>query len=51
MKKVKEVNDLVEWKALFRTICKVQGKFYKVIIDGGITDNLVSTEVIERLNL
>ena len=51
LKKVKSVNEPAQQKALFRTICKVQGKFYKVIIDGGITDNLVSTEVIERLNL
>ena len=29
----------------------MQGKCYKVIIDGGSTDNLVSTEVIEKLKL
>ena len=35
---------------MFRIVCKVQGKCCNVIIDGGSTDNLVSTEVIEKLN-
>ena len=50
-KQVKEVDEPAEWKALFRTVCKVQGKCYKVIIDGGRIDNLVSIEVIKKLNL
>ena len=36
---------------MFRIVCKVQGKCCKVIIDGGSIDNLVYTEVIEKLNL
>ena len=39
----KEATKPPQQKALFRTICKVQGKCSKVIIDGGSTDNLVST--------
>ena len=51
LKKVKEVDEHAQQKAFFRTICKVKGKCCKIIIDGGSTDNLVSTEVIEKLNL
>lgn len=51
LKRFKEVDEPAKWKALFRTICKVQGKCSKVIIDGGSTDNLVSTKVIKNLNL
>ena len=51
LKPVKEADETPQRKALFRTVCKVQGKCYKVIIDGGSTDNLVSTKVIEKLNL
>ena len=51
LKLVKEVDEPPQWKALFKTICKVQGKCCKVIIDGGSTNNLVSTELIENLNL
>ena len=36
---------------MFRTVCKVQGKCCKVIIDGQSIDNLVSTKVIEKLKL
>ena len=36
---------------MFRKVCKVQGKCYKVIINGGSTHNLVSRKVIEKLNL
>ena len=43
LKLVKEVDEPPQRKALFRTICKVQGKCCKVIIDGGSTNNLVST--------
>ena len=51
LKKVKEADEPAHRKVLFRTVCKVQGKCCKVIIDGGSTDNLVSIEVIEKLNL
>ncbi|XP_059075260.1 uncharacterized protein LOC131875213 [Cryptomeria japonica] len=38
-------------KSLFRTTCKSQGKCCKVVIDYGSTDNLVSMEMVEKLNL
>ena len=51
LKQVKEVDEPPQQKALFKTVCKVQGKCCKVIIDGGSTNNLVSIEVIEKLKL
>ena len=51
LKQVKEVDEPPHRTALLRIVCKVQGKSCKVIIDGGSTDNLVSIEVIEKLNL
>ena len=36
---------------LFRTVCKVKGKCCQLVIDSGSTDNLVSNEVVEKLNL
>ena len=50
LKQVKEANGPAQHKELFRIVCKVQGKCCKVIVDGGSTNNLVSTEVIERFN-
>eukprot|EP00253_Pinus_taeda_P033677 PITA_33677 len=38
-------------KALFKTICKSQGKCCKMIIDSESTDNLVSTKMVEKLGL
>ena len=32
-------------------MCRVQGKCFQLGIDSGSTDNLVSTEVVEKLNL
>eukprot|EP00253_Pinus_taeda_P016787 PITA_16787 len=51
---LKPVDERIEQrqrKALFRTICKSQGKCCKMIIDSGSTDNLVSTEMVEKLGL
>ena len=36
---------------LFRTNFKSKGKCGKLIIDCGINDNLVSTEMVKKLNL
>jgi len=36
---------------LFRTTCKTKDKVCKVIIDSGSTDNLVSTDMVEKLEL
>ena len=49
LKHVKGVDEHPLRKALFRIVCKIQGKCCKVIIDVGSTDNLVSKEVIEKL--
>jgi hypothetical protein len=51
LKPEKEVVKSSQRKALFRTACKVQGKCCKVVIDNGSTDNIVSTEMVEKLNL
>ena len=36
---------------MFRTCCKFGGKIYKVIVDGGSTDNLVAKEMVQKLGL
>lgn len=51
IKSEKEVTEPPQRKTLFRTVCKVQGKCCQMIIDSGSTDNLVSTEVVEKLKL
>ena len=47
----KESAEPIERKALFRTMCKVKGKFCKMVIDSGSTENIVSIEMVEKLNL
>eukprot|EP00253_Pinus_taeda_P009524 PITA_09524 len=51
LKVAKEVVELAQRKTLFRIVCKVQGKCYQMVIDSGNPDNLVSTEVVEKLKL
>ena len=51
LKPTKEVAETTQRKALFRTVCKSHGKCCKVIIDSGSTDNLVATEMVEKLGL
>eukprot|EP00253_Pinus_taeda_P031584 PITA_31584 len=51
LKPVDESVEQTQQKALFRTVCKSQGKCCKMIIDSGSTDNLVSTEMVEKLGL
>ena len=51
LKQAKEVVELTQRKALFQTVCKSHGKCYKLIIDSGRTDNLVATEMVEKLGL
>jgi hypothetical protein len=50
-KKKKEAKELEQQKKVFKTKCKVQGKCCNLIIDGGSRENLVSTEVMNKLNL
>eukprot|EP00253_Pinus_taeda_P028052 PITA_28052 len=51
LKPAKEVAEPDQRKALFRTICKSQGKCCKLIIDSGSTDNLVALEMVEKMGL
>lgn len=45
------MDEQTQWKALFRTICKSHGKCCKLMIDSGSTDNLVGTEMVQKLGL
>jgi hypothetical protein len=47
----KEVEDSAQRTRLFRTACKTKDWVCKVIVDSGSTDNLVSTEMVEKLEL
>jgi len=38
-------------RALFRINCKRKGKICKVVIDSGSTDNMVSREMVDKLNI
>lgn len=51
LKPVKEITEQTQRKALFMTICKSRGKCCKLNINSGSTDNLVSTEMVEKLEL
>eukprot|EP00253_Pinus_taeda_P013177 PITA_13177 len=51
LKPSKEKAEQTQRKALFRTVCKSQGKCCKLIIDSGSTDNLIATEMVEKLGL
>eukprot|EP00253_Pinus_taeda_P036563 PITA_36563 len=51
LKPAKEIAEPPQRMALFRTMCKVQGKCCQMIIDSGNTNNLVSTEVVDKLKL
>lgn len=51
---LKSSNEIVEpsqRKTLFRTMCKVQGKCYQMIIDSGKTNKFFSIEVVGKLKL
>jgi hypothetical protein len=48
---VKEVDNSVQRSRLFRTACTAKDRKCQVIIDSGSTDNLVSTEMVEKLEL
>jgi hypothetical protein len=51
LKPEKEVDSSAQRCRLFRTTCKTKGWKCKVIVDSGSTDNLVSTEMVEKLEL
>jgi hypothetical protein len=46
-----EVENPMKRNSLFRTACKTKDRVCKVIINSGSTDNLVSTEMVEKLEL
>jgi hypothetical protein len=47
----KEVESSVQRNRLFRTACKAKDWKCKVIVDNGSMDNIVSTEMVEKLEL
>jgi hypothetical protein len=47
----KEVESSVQRTRLFRTSCKTKDRVCKVIVDSGSTDNLVSMEMVEKLEM
>ena len=51
VKTEKKVHEPSKRKSMFRTEFKSQGKCGKMVIDSGSKDNLVSTEMVEKLGL
>jgi hypothetical protein len=51
LKPEKEVDSSAQRCRLFRTTCKTKGWKCKVIVDSGSTDNLVSTKMVEKLEM
>jgi hypothetical protein len=47
----KEVENIVQRNSIFQTACKTKDRVCKVIVDSGSTDNLISTEIIEEMEL
>ena len=47
----KVIDESVQRRSLFKIVCKVEGKCCKLIVDSGSTDNLVSTDMVDKLNL
>jgi hypothetical protein len=47
----KEVEDTAQRNRLFRTTCKTKDRKCKVIVDSESIDNLISTEMVEKLEL
>jgi hypothetical protein len=51
LKSEKEAKEPTHRKSLFRTVFKSRGKCCKVVIDSGSKNNLVSTDMVEKLVL
>ena len=47
----KEAENPAQRNSLFRTACKTKDRVCKVIVDSGSTDNIVSTDMVEKLEL
>jgi hypothetical protein len=51
LKPESEIENPVQRNNLFRKTCKMKDQVCKLIIDSGSTDNLVSTEMVKKLEL
>jgi hypothetical protein len=51
LKPEKEQENLAQRNSLFRTACKTKDRVCKVIVDSNSIDNLISTEMVEKLEL
>jgi hypothetical protein len=51
LKQEPETEKPMQRKKFLRTTYKMKDKVYKVIIDSGSTDNIVSTKMVEKLKL
>jgi hypothetical protein len=51
LKLEKEIEEPVQRTSMFRTTYKTKDIVYKVIIDSGSIDNLVSTDMVEKMEL
>jgi hypothetical protein len=47
----KEAENPTQRNRLFQTTCKTKDRVCKVIVNSGSTDNLISTEMVEKLEL
>jgi hypothetical protein len=47
----KEAENPAQRNSLFQTTCKTKDRVWKVIADSGSTNNLISTEIIENMEL
>jgi hypothetical protein len=51
LKLEKEAKNPTQRNSLFRTACKTKDRVCKVIVDNDSTDNIVSIEMLEKLEL
>jgi hypothetical protein len=51
LKPEKKAENPAQRNSLFRTTCKTKDRVCKVIVESSSTDNLVSTEIVEKLEL
>jgi hypothetical protein len=51
LKSEKEPENPAQRNNLFQTACKTKDRVCKVIVDSGSTDNIVSTEMVEKMEL
>jgi hypothetical protein len=47
----KEEKNPAQRNSLFQTACKTKDRVCKVIVESGSTDNLISTNMVEKLEL